>query len=227
MDGENMNVLNINANKRLAKFYDDVSSRCDVLLVQEWANHASSSVLNTVDELPTKPHRSVTKYLLAESEHPFTVLYEEERVQVLDFSGVRIVNVYLPAGASRERADMMNRLQNDVLPPFHPISLMVGDFNLAPTPEDGWYGREKSTWTKNYERQAFDDLRDSCDLQDLGLSEPWSATFERMNNGKLTAFRCDLALADESMWQWVDYVHDLRNAGKTDHSGILVRRIAS
>jgi exonuclease III len=219
-----MDVLNINANKRLAKFYDDVSGTADVLLVQEWANHASSSVLNTVDELPGKPHRSVTKYLLAESKHEFTVLYEEDRVQVLDFSGVRIVNVYLPAGASRERADMMNRLRNDVLPPFHPISLMVGDFNLAPTPEDGWYGPEISTWTKGYERQEFLDLQVSCGLQDLGLSEPWSATFERMNSGKLTAFRCDLALADESMWKWVDYIHDLRKSGKTDHSGILVRR---
>ena len=220
-----MDIICNNANKRLIKFYDEVASDCDVLLVQEWASHASKNVLQKEHEYPSHSHRHVTKYLLAESKLGLEVLYTEDRIQILKIEDRTIANVYLPAGTTRERADFLVHLRDTILPRFTEVSLVVGDFNLAPTIEDGWYGNEISPWTKAYERKEFVELCERYNLTDLGQHQPWSATFERMNKGKLSAFRCDLALAHSEAWQWVDYLHDLRKSKKTDHSGLKIRSV--
>jgi|TARA_B110000967_G_C18636539_1_gene436319 exonuclease III len=220
-----MEIICNNANMRLIKFYDEVVHDCDVLLVQEWAGHSSKKVLEKEHELPSHTNRHVTKYLLAESKVGLEVMYTEDRIQILKIEDKIIANVYLPAGATRERADFLIHLRDVVLSQFAEISLIVGDFNLAPTPEDGWYGNKISPWTKVYERKEFVELCERYNLTDLGQHQPWSATFERMSKGKLSAFRCDLALAHSDAWQWVDYLHDLRKNKKTDHSGVKVRSV--
>jgi exonuclease III len=225
-----MRVLCVNANNRLSAFLDEIQPGYDLLLVQEWARHATDDDWSPgLVKLPASNHRSVTKYLLAQA-HPssevngWRVLLEEERVQVLDVNGLVVCNVYLPASSSSARRDMLEQLRDEVLVKFPSISLVIGDFNLAPRAKDGWYGDEHSTWTKKYEQDAFASLCEQHGLVDLGAEQRWNATFKRMNRGKMTAFRCDLALAKPHEWAWVDYVHELRTEKKTDHSGLLVRR---
>ena len=225
---ETMYVLSVNANNRLSKFINDIPVEYDVLLVQEWARHGTDGDFTTaLSKLPENSTRTVTKYLLIEASETYdvsslNVLHEEERVQILEINESIICNVYLPASSSRQRRELMEHLRDVLLPQFPSVSLIMGDFNLAPRMNDGWYGHQHSPWTKKYERETFESLCEKYQLVDLGAEVRWNATFKRMNNGKMTAFRCDLALGDPDQWMWWEYVHELRTQKKTDHSGILV-----
>lgn len=230
---EIMRVLSVNANNRLSKFIDDISVEYDVLLVQEWARHGKDGdFASALSKLPENSTRSVTEFLLIEANEAYevtswNVLHEEERVQILEVNGSIICNVYLPASSSKQRRELMEYLRDVLLLQFRRVSLIMGDFNLAPRMKDGWFGDQHSAWTKNYERETFASLCETYQLLDFGADVRWNATFKRMNNGKMTAFRCDLAIGNPEEWMWDQYVHELRTQKKTDHSGILVRRISS
>src|SRR5262249_46530839 len=100
----------------------------------------------------------------------------------------------------------------------------------APRPEDGLYGDQPSTWTGEGERRALRHLLTKNDLVDLYLLHPTADpfTFEKRNQGKMTRFRCDLALVDRDIAQ-LQGTHLLIDHGTrrglgsfTDHSGLVV-----
>ena len=157
-----MNVLSVNANNRLSKFINDIPVEYDVLLVQEWARHGTDGDFTTaLSKLPENSTRTVTKYLLIETSETYdvtswNVLHEEERVQILEINESTICNVYLPASSSKQRRELMEHLRDVLLPQFPSVSLIMGDFNLAPRMKDGWFGDQHSTWTKKYERETLE-----------------------------------------------------------------------
>ena len=218
-----MQVLSINAHTRLQRFVDQLPE-VDMLLVQEWGTHAEDRSALAHQAATGFAHVHATRYLLAASHTPFEVLHVEERVQVLRLNEGVFVNVYFPAASGRPREALLLHLRDSVLSDHAPVELVVGDFNLAPRPEDGWHGAEHSTWTKAYERTAFAGLCQTHGLIDLGAQAPWAATFERLNRGKMTSFRCDLALARPDTFRLSTYLHELRRSKATDHSGLLLER---
>lgn len=129
-------------------------------------------------------------------------------------------NVYFPHESKTERQHFFERLTEK------PAEgrLIVGDFNMAPRPEDGRYGDSESAWTGARERKAFGALLKSG-LVDLGEADPHHFTFQRRNKGEWTRFRCDLALVTAPP-HGVTYQSDpmVRNptVGFTDHSALIV-----
>jgi len=130
-------------------------------------------------------------------------------------------DVYLPHESKTGRQTFFERLAQK--PARH--RLIVGDFNMAPRPKDGTYGDQESTWTGARERTAFSRLLQSG-LLDLGESDPHRFTFEKLNRGAWSRFRCDLALLSKGERTEAVYTSDpgVREAasGFTDHSAIIV-----
>jgi exonuclease III len=60
-------------------------------------------------------------------------------------------NVYLPHESRTGRQHFLDRLSQRSTP----RRLIVGDFNMAPRPQDGRYGHAESAWTGVRERRAW------------------------------------------------------------------------
>ncbi len=129
--------------------------------------------------------------------------------------------VCLPHETRTSRTSMLEALANEPPTP----RLVVGDFNLAPRPVDGRYGEAESKWTGPAERRAFQALLDGG-LADLGALAVPEFTFQKLNRGEWTRFRCDLALLSEDLVPSsrlsVDHVVRNPTVGFTDHSALLL-----
>ncbi len=131
-----------------------------------------------------------------------------------------IDNVYLPYDSKTARKHQIEGLANRPNSP----RLVLGDFNMAPRPQDGRFGAGESNWTGVGERRAFDALL-LTGLVDLGASDPPEFTFERLNQGCWSRFRCDLALASTGLGDGVTLTVDSGTrspTGFTDHSALIV-----
>ena len=140
--------------------------------------------------------------------------------------GVLVVNTYLDASSGKLRREHLEGLCEIIHSLNHQPALIAGDFNMAPRPEDGWYGDDYSKFTSKGERTAFSNLLRQFNLQDKGEHQEWEATFERLNRGKMNRFRCDLALVSENapgMWS-LKYDHNFRKkSGMSDHSALIIQ----
>lgn len=133
---------------------------------------------------------------------------------------------YLSAYSSKTRLKQIENLRN-ILSNRSKSVILLGDFNLAPMPEDGRYGAEESKWTSVGERNMLQQLLTENCLVDLTsfirLGEQ-HYTFERINKGKWTRFRCDLAFAPGGDAFYAQYDHNVRRGSDafTDHSACIV-----
>jgi hypothetical protein len=99
---------------------------------------------------------------------------------------------------------------------------------MAPRKIDGLYGGKVSDYTKQYERILFNSLLEKLNVVDLFTEKNTETeyTFERMNRGKLTQFRCDLALLDKELvaGSTISLDHEVRKGKErfTDHSAVIV-----
>lgn len=161
---------------------------------------------------------------------PPNLVRRRDQFQVLKTECWRVYNCYLSAYSSAERVDSLRRLRNDVAAEWkHPV-VIAGDFNLAPTPEDGKYGDRVSTFTSDKERQLFNQLLEKGHLFDSTRAEhnePVEFTIERQREDKHIRFRCDLALVSKVSMPDVSvhYDHSVRQSSGaqfTDHSAILI-----
>lgn len=144
-----------------------------------------------------------------------------QRMSVNDFE---IHNVYLSPYSSADRCARLSDLRKWLAPVGDNRVLVIGDFNLAPLPSDGWFGANQSRFTRQSERDEFERLLD-VGLVD-GLSE-WTAdefTFQRTIRGRLSRFRCDLALISASLEAQPRHDHSTRSGqlAFTDHSAVIV-----
>ena len=122
---------------------------------------------------------------------------------VVEAESVLICGTYLSGYSSAVRARQLHDLRDLLLAQSKPV-VLIGDFNLAPMPIDGRYGDDASKWTSAGERAALAQLVNEIDLVDLTtcfrLGEQ-HFTFERINKGKWTRFRC--ASGVRSRWTGV------------------------
>jgi exonuclease III len=154
----------------------------------------------------------------------------KENWQKLTLDSLVIHNVYLSASSSKKRVELLEQLTTQISKEKSSPVLVVGDFNLAPDPEDGLFGKESSKFTSKKERDAFKLLLSTNCLIDStaskSLEETRVFTFEREMGGKKSCFRCDLALVNESVMDEmkVEYDHSARTGEEsfTDHSAILI-----
>ncbi len=147
-----------------------------------------------------------------------------ERWQIFHFPGLVVHHVYLSPHSSKERREQLTSLRLLIDRGCH--NVVLGDFNLAPRPQDGLFGDRPSSFTERSERRAFNELLTSACLLDAtaDASEP-EFTFERWQNGKPIRFRCDLALLSARLGGTarVIYDHSVRSVGGfTDHSALIV-----
>ncbi|MGW1641477.1 methyltransferase domain-containing protein [Streptomyces lavendulae] len=149
--------------------------------------------------------------------------------QRVELGWLTVVQVHLDAYTSAVRTAQLGELATLAAAEGGRPLLICGDFNLAPRPEDGLYDGEVSSFTTGTERKALRHL-----LQSVGLVDTTSAdgregvgfTFERLFTGKLSRFRCDLALLSDHLAHGVAVItrHDVRTGPEafTDHSAVLL-----
>jgi hypothetical protein len=145
---------------------------------------------------------------------------------IVELASVVVCNIYLSAYSSATRIRQLQELRPRLFHYQKPV-IIVGDFNLAPLPMDGLYGDTASAWTTQKERLALTEMTNELDLVDLTspfLLGKQHFTFERINRGKWTRFRCDLAFAQASSKWSAYYDHSVRRGpyAFTDHSACII-----
>lgn len=159
---------------------------------------------------------------------PSATVCNERWVQV-SLGGIQVHNVYLDDKSPQARRDLLNLIASRLDPVTS--HCILGDFNMSPRDVDGLYGGKVSKWTRRYERESLQELLRMGRLVDLFVKQmptEQEFSFERMNRGQLTQFRCDLALVDQLLSQKATcrmrFAHEARIGPNafTDHSGIVV-----
>ncbi|MCX5078666.1 methyltransferase domain-containing protein [Streptomyces sp. NBC_00513] len=147
--------------------------------------------------------------------------------QRVELGWLTILQVHLDAYTSAARTTQLGELGALAAAEGGRPLLVCGDFNLAPRPQDGLYGGEISGFTADTERKALQHLLQAAWLVDTtGTDEEADFTFERLFTGKLSRFRCDLALLSDHLAAGVPVAvrHEVRTGPEafTDHSAILL-----
>ncbi|MFG2224900.1 methyltransferase domain-containing protein [Streptomyces sp. NPDC048644] len=145
-------------------------------------------------------------------------------VQRIELAWLVVLQVHLDAYAGAARAAQLAELTAMVVAEGGRPLLICGDFNLAPRPEDGLLGENISTFTTGTERAALRKLMQSTGLIDTTAEAAPVFTFERLSAGKLSRFRCDLALLSDHLTATVTADASVRTGRQafTDHSALLV-----
>ncbi len=230
-----MRIISANLNQRLgngmarARFESWLMVQApDLLLAQEPFKPANQTRPDITGYrlISTTP---LVSCWLAECHDCPKVIQHCERWHEVRFNGLDLHNVYLSPHSSKARRELLREMAYTVGGSDEECCVVLGDFNLAPRPEDGVFGDKLSTFTKAGERQAFASLISSGKLVDATCPEPGAPgefTFERIHKGQSSRFRCDLALVSESLRgsAAIAYDHSVRQgAGAfTDHSAVLV-----
>ncbi len=154
------------------------------------------------------------------------IRYSDIPAVFVESDSTLICCIYLSAYSSRVRVRQLDALRCSLMDNAKPL-VLVGDFNLAPMPMDGRYGDDESKWTSAGERAALTRLLAEIGLVDLTTCVRLGGqqyTFERINKGKWTRFRCDLAFATEGNAFVARYDHEVRSGSNafTDHSACIV-----
>lgn len=146
--------------------------------------------------------------------------------QILRVNDLTLCSIYLDSKAPKARAAQLYDLLTMLAVVSAPL-IISGDFNIAPTPEDGRYGGAASPFNNETDRAPLRHL-----IQELQLVDKRSDfgrrdyTVVRSQLGKLVQFRCDLALVSRSIEAYVQlsYDHLVRDpaVGFTDHSALVL-----
>lgn len=174
--------------------------------------------------LATNP---LTSCWIAGEQSTPAVLQLSDRWQKILLDGLTLHNVYLSPYSAKERCGQLQAIAADLSASTIPV--IVGDFNLAPRPEDGVFGDSPSTFTTAGERKALTALLNAGALFDStrpGDGCDPAFTFERTIQDQASRFRCDLALISECLRSSVRVVYDHsvreRALGFTDHSAVIL-----
>ncbi|AZK97481.1 MULTISPECIES: methyltransferase domain-containing protein [Streptomyces] len=157
---------------------------------------------------------------------PPTVSAPTPWVQRIELEWLLVLQVHLDAGAGSLRVAQLVELAALAAAEKGRPLLVCGDFNLAPRPEDGLFGKEISAFTTKAERQALQQLTRIADLTDTTADDAPVFTFERVSHGKPSRFRCDLALLSSHLTPVTAITADssVRSGPTafTDHSALLI-----
>jgi len=229
-----MRVISVNLNKRLGnssarrKFCDWLESQnVDVVLAQEPVRKGAS--LDGID---------IPDYQLIDGDDRVAAWVRIDRdvpeftrplpfCQKLKIGYLAVYNCYFDAYKQTIRARQLENLRSIVGGSPESSVLIVGDFNLAPNPEDGIFGESPSTFNSQVDRRPFEELISDAKLVDLqsNLTQEKFTVVRRIRE-KDIKFRCDLALISQHIAPQtkVIYDHSPRVGEKpfTDHSALII-----
>jgi len=232
-----MIIASVNCNKRLGNpkavmLLDQllVQNDIDLVLVQEpWPHSRTSPV-----ELPFYRSLGGNSNVFAWVKDGYEI--SKSKViqpywQCLSAGYLLIHNVYLDAYQRSTRAQQLTAIKEGLCKFEDRPHVVVGDFNLAPGPEDGLSGGSPSNFNGPEDREPFKNLLrdqkmvDATSQQNLGKQE---FTIVRSIAGLQTRFRCDLCLVSDYLFATktaaVKYDHSVRDrsTGFTDHSALVL-----
>jgi Methyltransferase domain/Endonuclease/Exonuclease/phosphatase family len=220
----NKRMTNEHARGRLGRWL--AQKRVQVLMAQEPLRGVKKPNNNLIDWNPIGGNEKVFAWINSQLEHPKQDSIGEfwQRIELGYFA---VYNVYLDAYSQSARATQLQRLIKPLTNESDRPLLIVGDFNIAPAPEDGRSGGVISTFNSEVDREPLRHLLKLArlaDLRDSSESRQW--TIERDLPQGLVQFRCDLALASDyiSHELSIRYDHSTRSGpgSFTDHSALLV-----
>ncbi len=230
-----MRIVSINLNKRLGNRNNLtkihkwlLNNKVDLFLVQEPWIRGRKEALKIPCYTYLGGSDSVGAWIHETYAPPDIILLKDNWLQV-KLDDFEIHNVYLSAYSSKERIAFLRELDKQISKDKKLTNFIIGDFNLAPTPEDGLFGEEISDFTKKGERVAFQSLLSKNKLLDMTLPKDQNMknefTVERNINNRVSRFRCDLALVSESFSKNIRiyYDHTVRTHDEafTNHSAIV------
>lgn len=150
-----------------------------------------------------------------------------ERWQKILLPGFVLHHLYLSPHSAKERRELLSVVAESASQGSH---FFLGDFNLAPRPQDGLFDGRPSRFNSAAERKAFHDLLQIAGLVDATCperDEEIQFTLERTQLGKPLRFRCDLALIPKAHLPSCEirYDHAVRVGPEafTDHSAVILR----
>lgn len=150
-----------------------------------------------------------------------------DRWQKMLLPGFVVHHLYLSPHSAKERRELLAAVAASA---SHGSHIFLGDFNLAPRPQDGLFDDRPSRFNSAAERQAFQDLLHVAGLVDATCAErdeEIEFTLERTQLGKPLRFRCDLALVPKAYLNSckIRFDHTVRVGPEafTDHSAIILR----
>ncbi len=109
----------------------------------------------------------------------------EDVTQRIELGWLVVFNTYLDAYAQATRADQLARLRRLVEAEDGRPVLVIGDFNLAPRPEDGRYDGRPSIFNAEIDRAPFGALLAETGLVDCTAEPaPIQYSFSRKVRGK-------------------------------------------
>lgn len=228
-----MKVVSLNANKRLGnaavrgrftRWVQDLDA--SMLVIQEpWARRRATPVpIEGYEQLGGNDN--VFSWVRSGLRRP-SVIMADECIQRVELGYATMYGCYLDAYTPHARAAQLQTIRNEAVGEQDRPLLIVGDFNLAPTPEDGLSNGRPSQFNNEIDRTPFRELLESADLVDM-TSTPGANEFTivRKTRDATSEFRCDLALVSSYFAPQVDarYEHATRlgSLNISDHSAILL-----
>lgn len=147
--------------------------------------------------------------------------------QKLEFENLLIYNVYLDAYKQTTRAVQLRQINQNIPRETGKPVLIVGDFNISPTPEEGLSSGVPSGFNSEIDRHPLRTIVDSVHLTDVGHSNPPVWTVVRKVKNDLIEYRCDLVLASRFLADRLVFKSDASTRkgaiAFTDHSGLVVK----
>lgn len=211
--------------RKLLSFIENIN--CDVLVITEYRHNKAGDELR--DGLSVLGYANCVESVVAPRTNGVLLASrvglrlinrtagpsgDEHRLVVAEISNVHIVGVYFPQGAAKR---VVFDTLSSIVRGFTDTTLVIGDFNtgLPHVDESG---------------NTFACAREFEELSTQVLSDLWRSRhpdnreyswYSRAGNG----FRIDHALGSSTMTaatQQVQYYHECRESGATDHSALVV-----
>ncbi|MFC2171402.1 methyltransferase domain-containing protein [Acidobacteriota bacterium] len=229
-----MRIASINLNKRLgsAKSRETAyrwfcSRKIELLLTQEPWKGENKTPPDLYGFAPIGGNGRVFAWISSKHEQPKS-LQITDYWQRIELGYLVVANVYLDAYSKSTRAEQLSSISQGFQPDRDRPLLIVGDFNISPTPEEGLFDGKPSSFNSEVDRGALKvlqrEMRLLCCPRNQDQEPEW--TIERKISGKLSQFRCDFALLSDYFADEVDasYDHSVRrhDASFTDHSALIL-----
>ena len=229
-----LRLASINLNKRLSSQSSRArlrrwleEQRATMLLAQEpWRNGSDAST-KLAEFAPIGGNEKTYSWIDCRFDVP-PIRQSMAYYQRLDLGCMSVYSVYLDAYDQMTRATQLTTIRREISTEGDRPVVVVGDFNIAPSRDDGLYNGEPSQFNSEIDREPLRRLQREAALVDLaacaGNRREW--TVERSIQNVPVRFRCDLILVSDyiapDIGMHVD--HSVRTGATafTDHSGILL-----
>jgi endonuclease/exonuclease/phosphatase family metal-dependent hydrolase len=209
---------------RILKWLND--NYIDFFAAQEPWQKVGIDLEEFSDWTPLGGNRRVFSWIRSTYESP-SIHNIEDFLQRIEIGYLVLYNTYLSAYEQEDRAEQIKIISEVLRKEEDRPILLIGDFNIAPRPEDGISNGRPSNFNSATDREPLEFMIEEIHLEDLAVrAEKKDWTIERTVRGKLIQFRCDLALASDYISNELPITQDnsVRHGPEefTDHSALII-----